>query len=198
MSLDHANFRSIWPTELRLRLKSSKIQELSNVCWDQAVRRYVLKPSPIYYLSWCVILSFQWLSYLLPYAFTFCHDSFPSLGAVPYMSQFYCHLSLLHLSHASALFTASSYSLSFSPFHVPPLSDCIDYVILLRPSPFSTPLARHSSPHDPHSLTSTSVFRLSVRRLVCGRWASAERRQSSLTVCPIHQHLTTYPKPQTL
>ena len=46
--------------------------------------------------------------------------------AMPYMSHLFCHHSLRYMSHASALYTASSHSLSFSPFHVPPLPDCID------------------------------------------------------------------------
>ena len=127
------------------------------------------------------------MSYLLPYAFTFCHDSFLRIGAMPYMSQLFFVTIHFATYHTPQRYSPLRLILSLSPFHIPPLSDCIDYVILLRSSPYSTPLARHSSTHDPHSLTSTSVSRLSVHRLVCGRWASAERRQSSLTVRPIHQ-----------
>ena len=60
-------------------------------------------------------------------------------------------------------------------------------MILLRPSPYSTSLARHSSPHDPLSITSMYAPRPPVRHAVRGRRASATRHQSSHTVRPIHQ-----------
>ena len=101
--------------------------------------------------------------------------------APPYLSQLYCHHSLRHMSHASSRFTASSHSLSLSvPFRAPPLPDCTD---CYDRSPFvSIPFYAYSIP----TLTNSIPWRRRLPRLSCvltsvrGRWASAERRPSSL------------------
>ena len=108
--------------------------------------------------------------------------------APPYMSQLFCHHSLRHLSHASAFVTASSHSLSFSPFARPSVVRLYRlYIRVLHSSSFHLSRSSFRLSHELYSTApapAAPFIRLPVRNVVRGRWASAERRPSSLRYVP--------------
>ena len=106
--------------------------------------------------------------------------------APPYLSQLYCHHSFRHTSHASALFTASSHSLSLSVlFRVPPLPDCTDCYD--RPPFISIPFITCSIP----SHTDSIPRRRRLPRLPCVFRSATSSAGARLTPSA-DRHSTSY------